>query len=40
MDEDDEIRKPGWGHPIMFLAYAVVAGGIGLLLWLVSLLFE
>lgn len=38
--EHKEIRKPGWGHPIVLLFWAVVAAHVGLLLWLASLLFE
>ncbi len=29
-----EIRRPGWGHPIMLLAYALCLGVVGLVWWL------
>lgn len=39
-EEPEEIRQPGWGHPIVLLFWAIVACHIGLLVWLASLLFE
>lgn len=33
MEEHEEIRKPGYGHPIMLMAYAVLALFVGLLAW-------
>lgn len=33
MEEHEEIRKPGLGHPVMLLAYAVVGMVLGLLWW-------
>ena len=30
---NDEIRRPGWGHPIMLLAIAWIAVAVGLV-WL------